>query len=43
MDSCLPNIDADGEVGNLSKVDPALFWPFSSLPTALQEKNTRAG
>lgn len=38
MDSRLPDIDADGEVGDLSQVDPALFRPFSSLPIALQEK-----
>ncbi len=38
MDSRLPDIDADGEVGDLSQVDPALFRPFSSLPTSLQEK-----
>jgi len=29
-------IDADGEVGDLSEVDPALFKPFSSLPEDLQ-------
>ena len=36
MDSRLPVIDADGEVGDLSEVDPALFKPFSSLPEDLQ-------
>ncbi|PPD34685.1 MAG: hypothetical protein CTY19_03565 [Methylomonas sp.] len=37
MDSRLPDIDADGEVGDLSEVDPALFGAFSSLPAALQD------
>ncbi len=31
-------IDEDGEVGDLSKVDPALFKPFAALPAALQTK-----
>jgi uncharacterized protein (DUF4415 family) len=38
MVSRLPVIDADGEVGDLSKVDPALFQPFSALPASLQAK-----
>jgi hypothetical protein len=36
MVSHLPVIDDDGEVGDLSEVDPALFKPFSSLPEDLQ-------
>lgn len=36
MDSRLPVIDDDGEVGDLSEVDPSLFKPFSSLPSDLQ-------
>lgn len=32
----IPVIDADGEVGDLSKVEPALFKPFSDLPADLQ-------
>ena len=36
MDSHLPVIDDDGEVGDLSEVDPALFKPFSALPADLQ-------
>ena len=36
MASHLPVIDDDGEVGDLSEVDPALFKPFSSLPDDLQ-------
>lgn len=36
MASHLPVIDDDGEVGDLSEVDPALFKPFSSLPKDLQ-------
>ena len=36
MDSRLPEMDADGEVGDLSNVDPALFKPFSALPEDLQ-------
>jgi len=31
-------IDDDGEVGDLSEVDPTLFKPFSSLPAPLQSK-----
>jgi len=38
MVSRLPAIDADGEVGDLSEVDPALFKPFSALPESLQTK-----
>ena len=38
MVSRLPVIDADGEVGDLSEVDPALFKPFSALPASLQTK-----
>lgn len=38
MVSRLPVIDDDGEVGDLSEVDPALFKPFSALPTSLQAK-----
>ncbi len=38
MVSHLPVIDDDGEVGDLSNVDPALFKPFSSLPESLQTK-----
>ena len=38
MVSRLPVIDADGEVGDLSEVDPALFKPFSALPATLQAK-----
>lgn len=36
MASHLPEINADGEVGDLSNVDPALFKPFSALPDDLQ-------
>ena len=38
MDSRLPVIDGDGEVGDLSEVDPTLFKPFSALPASLQAK-----
>lgn len=38
MVSRLPVIDNDGEVGDLSEVEPALFKPFSSLPASLQVK-----
>jgi uncharacterized protein (DUF4415 family) len=38
MVSRLPVIDADGEVGDLSAVDPALFQSFSALPASLQAK-----
>ncbi|MDA0822709.1 MAG: BrnA antitoxin family protein [Proteobacteria bacterium] len=36
MASRLPMIDKDGEVGDLSKVDPTLFMSFSELPESLQ-------
>lgn len=38
MVSRLPVIDEEGEVGDLSGVDPALFRPFSELPGSLQTK-----
>jgi len=38
MVSRLPVIDDDGEVGDLSKVDPGVFKPFSELPASLQAK-----
>ena len=38
MVSRLPVIDDDGEVGDLSEVDPALFKPFQALPAPLQAK-----
>lgn len=38
MASRLPEIDADGEVGDLSSVDPALFKPLSEMPASLQAK-----
>lgn len=38
MVSRLPVIDEDGEVGDLSRVDPKLFKPFSELPKPLQTK-----
>ena len=38
MISRLPVIDEDGEVGDLSEVDPALFRPFQELPASLQAK-----
>ena len=38
MVSRLPVIDKDGEVGDLSEVDPKLFKPFSELPQSLQTK-----
>lgn len=38
MVSRLPKIDADGEVGNLSEVDPSVFKPVSALPPSLQAK-----
>lgn len=38
MVSRLPVIDEDGEVGDLSAVDPSLFKPFSALPASLQAK-----
>lgn len=31
-------IDDDGEVGDPSEVDPALFKPFQELPASLQAK-----
>ena len=41
MVSRLPVIDEDDEVGDLSEIDPALFQPFSVLPTALQMRLQR--
>lgn len=38
MVSRLPVVDADGEVADLSAVDPAHFKPFSALPASLQSK-----
>ena len=38
MVSRLPGINADGEVSDLSVVDPALFKPLSALPASLQAK-----
>jgi uncharacterized protein (DUF4415 family) len=38
MVSRLPLIDANGEVGDLSEVDPGTFKPFSALPASLQAK-----
>ena len=38
MVSRLPTIDAAGEVGDLSDVDPALFKPLSQMPASLQAK-----
>ena len=38
MVSRLPNIDADGEVSDLSEVDPALFKPLTQMPKSLQTK-----
>lgn len=38
MVSRIPVIDDDGEVGDLSEVDPALFKPFQELPASLQAK-----
>lgn len=38
MVSRLPVIDDHGEVGDLSKVDPSAFKPFSVLPASLQAK-----
>jgi hypothetical protein len=34
MVSRLPVINANGEVGDLSGIDPALFKPFSALPAS---------
>ena len=33
-----PVIDADGEVGDLSTLDPTLFKPAAALPPSLQGK-----
>ena len=41
MVSRLPVIDDDGEVGDLSEVDPALFKPFQKLPASLQAEKPR--
>ena len=38
MVSRLPVIDKDGEVSDLSEVDPSLFKPVSALPASLQAK-----
>ncbi|MDP1605399.1 MAG: BrnA antitoxin family protein [Rhodocyclaceae bacterium] len=38
MTKRLPVIDDDGEVGDLSEIDPTLFMPFSALPESLQTK-----
>lgn len=38
MASRLPVIDDDGEVGDLSEVDPSLFKSLNSLPADLQAK-----
>jgi uncharacterized protein (DUF4415 family) len=38
MVSRLPKIDIDGEVGDLSAVDAAVFKPVSALPASLQTK-----
>lgn len=38
MVSRLPKIDKNGEVGDLSTVDPAVFKPFSELPEGLRVK-----
>lgn len=38
MDSRLPVLDANGEVGDLSQCDSTLFKPFSDLPASLQAK-----
>jgi len=38
MNYPLPAINDDGEVGDLSLVDPVLFKPFSELPISLQDK-----
>jgi uncharacterized protein (DUF4415 family) len=38
MVSRKPLIDQDGEVGDLSKIDPTNFKPFTSLPRSLQAK-----
>jgi len=41
MVSRLPIINDDGEVGDLSEVDPALFKPFSALPESLRATLSR--
>lgn len=38
MVSRLPVIDVDGEVADLSRVDPSMFKPMASLPASLQAK-----
>lgn len=38
MASHSPVIDGDGEVTDLSAADPALFRPFSELPSPLQAR-----
>lgn len=38
MASRLPAMGTDGEVGDLSTLDPALFKPLSALPASLQGK-----
>jgi uncharacterized protein (DUF4415 family) len=38
MVSRLPAIDAEGEVADLSEVDPNVFKPLSEMPDALQAK-----
>ena len=38
MVSRKPSIDQDGEVGDLSRISPADFKPFASLPVSLQSK-----
>jgi len=38
MDSRKPLIDDDGEVGDLSEIDPSAFKPLTSLPKSLQAK-----
>jgi uncharacterized protein (DUF4415 family) len=38
MVSRLPVIDDEGEVGDLSEVDPDVFKPLSKMPDALQAK-----
>jgi uncharacterized protein (DUF4415 family) len=38
MVSRLPVIDDDGEVANLSEVDPTAFVSFAELPATLQAK-----
>jgi len=38
MVSRLPKIDAQGEVDDLSQVDPKVFKPLSALPASLKKK-----